>query len=130
MSLLPSAFRFNPQFMNDLMIRFFSSWFLKACVCYFLSNFYFWPNDSPFLAYLCISIFPSFSPVSHCFIGWSKIILKVYDVNNCQNKNLITHFVWYLKKEKRYEIETSIIDIVLNKEHFYGKVMQKMCTKS
>ena len=19
----------------------------KACVCYFLTNFYFWPNDSP-----------------------------------------------------------------------------------
>ena len=28
----------------------------------------------------CISAFPSFSPVSHCFRGWSKINLKVYDV--------------------------------------------------
>ena len=78
----------------------------------------------------CISIFPSFPPVSHCFKGWSKINLKVYDVINCLNQNLITCFVWYLEKEKRYEIETLSIDIVLNKEHFYGKVMQKMCHKS
>ena len=48
---------------------------------------------------------------------------------NCPNKNLITHFVSYLEKEKRYDIETLSIDRVLNKEHFYGKVMQKMCTK-
>ena len=33
----------------------------------------------------------------------------------------MTHFVWYLKKEKRYDIETLSIDRVLNKEHFYGK---------
>ena len=78
----------------------------------------------------CISVFRSFSPVSHCFRGWSKINLKVYDVINCLNKMLITHFVWYLEKEKRYDIETLSIDRVLNKEHFYGKVMQKMCIKS
>ena len=51
---------------------------VKACVCYFLSNFYFFPNDSPsktmknvfyltkkpFSRYsdFCISVFPSFSP--------------------------------------------------------------------
>ena len=39
--------------------------------------------------------------------------------------NLITHFVWYLEKEKRYDIETLSIDRVLNKENFYGKIMQK-----
>ena len=77
----------------------------------------------------CIFVFPSFSPVSHCFRGWSKINLKVYDVINCLNKNLITHFVWYLEKEKRYDTEILSIDRVLNKEHFYGKTMQKMCTK-
>ena len=43
---------------------------------------------------------------------------------------LITHFVWYLEKENRYEIETLSIDRVLNKEYFYGKVMQEICTKS
>ena len=78
----------------------------------------------------CISIFPSFPPVSHCFRGWSKINLKVYDVINCLNKNLITHFVWYLEKQKRYDIATLSFDRVLNKEHFYGRVMQKICTKS
>ena len=33
------------------------------------------------------------------------INLKVCDVINCLNKNLTTRFVWYLKKEKRYDIE-------------------------
>ena len=44
--------------------------------------------------------------------------------------NLITHFVWYREKEKGYDIETLSIDTVLNKEHFYGKIMPKMSTKS
>ena len=35
-----------------------------------------------------------------------------------------------LEKEKRYNIEALTIDRVLNKEHFYGNIMQKMCTKS
>ena len=47
----------------------------------------------------------------------------------CLNKNLKTHFVWYLKKEKTYGIETLSIDRVLNKEHFYWKIMQKMSTR-
>ena len=51
---------------------------------------------------------PLFLPVSHCFRGWSKKNLKVYEVINCLNKNLITYFVWYLEKEKRYDIETLI----------------------
>ena len=52
-----------------------------------------------------IFVFPSsplFLPVTHYFKGWSKINLKVCDVIRCLNKNLIiTHFAWYLKKEKR-----------------------------
>ena len=79
----------------------------------------------------CI-VFPSsslFLPVSHCFRGWLKINLKVYDVINCLNKNLIRHFVWYLEKEKKYDNETFSTNRILNKKHFYGKVMQKMCTK-
>ena len=44
--------------------------------------------------------------------------------------NSITHFVWYLDKEKRYDIETLPIDGVLNKEYFYGKIVQKMRIKS
>ena len=75
-----------------------------------------------------IFVFPSsplFLPVSHCFRAWSKINLKVYDVINCLNKNLMTHFLWYVEKGKRYDIETLCIDWVLNKEHFYEKIMQK-----
>ena len=44
---------------------------------------------------------PLFLPVSHCFRGCSNINFKVYDVNNCLNKNLITNFVWYLWEEKK-----------------------------
>ena len=80
-----------------------------------------------------IFVFPSsplFLSVSHCFRGWPKINLRVYDIINCLNKRLITHFVWYLGKEKRYDIETLSVDRVLNKEHFYVEIMQKMCTKS
>ena len=119
---------------------------LKACVGYFLSNFYFSLNDNPskskkniFLFHLKsyfrsqdiqIFVFPSsplFLPVSLCFRGSSKISLKVSDVINCINKNLIRHFVWYLEKGKSYDIETLPIDRVLNKEIFYWKIMQKMC---
>ena len=80
-----------------------------------------------------IFVFPSsplFLPVSHCFRAWSKINLKVYDNINCLNKNLITHLVWYMEKEKKYDIETLAIDRALNKEHFYEKIMHKMCTKT
>ena len=122
---------------------------LKACVRYFLSNCCFSPNDSPFKNYekcflfhlkssfrsqdIQIFVFsssPLFFLVSHCFRGWSKKNLKIYDVINNLNKNLVTHFVWYLEKEMRCDIQTLSIDSELNKEHFYGKIMQKMCFKS
>ena len=61
---------------------------------------------------------------------WLKINLNVYNFIICLNKNLVTHFVWYLEKEKRYDIETLSIDRVLNKKHLYGNIMWKMCTKS
>ena len=70
----------------------------------------------------CIFVFPCFFlPVSNCFRGWSNINLIVYGIINCLNKNLITHFLWYLGKKKRYGIESLSTDRVLNKEHFYGK---------
>ena len=69
-----------------------------------------------------------FFPVSHCFRGWSKKNLEVYDIISCLNKNLITHFVWYLEKEIRHDIESLSINRVLNKAHFYGKIMLKLCT--
>ena len=122
---------------------------IKAFVYYFFIIFCFSPKDSPsktmknfFLFHLKISfhsqdiqifVFLSFShllPVSHCFRACSKINLKVYDVINCLNKNLIIHFVWYFGKEKSYDIETLSINRVLNKKHFYEKIMQKILTKS
>ena len=77
-----------------------------------------------------ISVFSLSLPVGHCFWGWSKVYLKVHDVINCLNKNSVTHFGWYLEKEKRYDIKTLSIDGVSDKEHFYRKIMQKMCSKS
>ena len=77
------------------------------------------------------SIFLYFLHVGNCYIAkWLKINLKVYGIINCLNKNLITHFVWYLEKRKRYDIENFYIDRVLNKEHFYGKIIQKISTKN
>ena len=60
--------------------------------------------------------------VSHCFRAWSKKIPKVYDAINRLNKNL-THFVWYLEKEKSYVIETYI--------EYYTKniLVEKSCRK-
>ena len=72
----------------------------------------------------CISVLPSFSTCQPML--W-KINLKVHDVINCLNKNSITHFVWYLKKEKSYGTENLSIDGVLDEEHFYRKITQKMC---
>ena len=72
-----------------------------------------------------IFIFPSssqFFPVSHWLRGWFKINLEVYDVSISLNKRLITHFVWYLEKEKRYDIETLSIDRVL---HNWNIFMEK-----
>ena len=80
------------------------------------------------IQFLVLSISPLFLPVSHCFVARSKTNLKVYDIINCLNENLIT-FHLYLEKEKSHGIETLPIDRVLRKEHFYGKIMQKMCTK-
>ena len=80
-----------------------------------------------------IFVFPAstqFLPVTHWLRGWFKINRKVYGVSICLNENVITHVVWYLEKEKRYDIETLSFDRVLCKEHFHGKIMQKLCTKS
>ena len=47
--------------------------------------------------------------------------LKVYDVSNILSKILITHLVWHLEKDKRYDIKILSIDRVLRQERFYGK---------
>ena len=121
---------------------------IKGCVHYFLRNVYFSPNGSPSktikdVFYFIWSFFgsrdirfvvfppsPLFLPVSHCLRAWSKINLQVYDTINCLNKNLLTRFICYLEKKKRYDIETWVIDTLLHKEHFHGKIIQKMCTES
>ena len=48
-------------------------------------------------------------------------ILEIYNVINCLNKNLITHFVCYVEKEIRCYVETLPIDRELNKELFLWK---------
>ena len=72
---------------------------------------------------------PLFLPVSHCLRAWSKINLKVYVVINCLNKNLITHFVWCLEKEGRYDIGTLAIETVLN-NIFVKKWCRKFASKA
>ena len=75
---------------------------IKSCVRYFLTNFYFSPNDSPSktmknvkgwfksfkssfrcrdIQFLVLPPSPLFLSVSHCFVAWSKTNLKVYDVS-------------------------------------------------
>ena len=56
-----------------------------------------------------VFVFPSFFSVSHCFRGWSEKKLKVYDVINCLNNNLMTHFVWYIEKEMRCDIKLCLL---------------------
>ena len=79
-----------------------------------------------------VFVFPSF-PLFFCPCLLLEVIenkSKVYDIINCLNKMLLTHLLWYLDKEKRYDIETLTIDGVLNKQNFYGKIMQKISTKT
>ena len=79
---------------------------LKACVCYFLSIFFFtkWypfknyekcflfhlksPFPSRDIQFFVYSFPPPFFSVSHCFRSWFKKNLKVCDVINCLDKNL------------------------------------------
>ena len=96
----------------------------KACVCYFDQFLFFSPNDSPSKTMKSVFHF-----ISHCFTGWFKINHKVYDIINCLNKNLITHFVWYLGKEKRYDTETLSIDRVLNKTFLWKNYAENIHQK-
>ena len=57
----------------------------------------------------CISTFPSSSPCQPLLESLIQHNLKVYDVINCLNKNLITHFVWYLEEKKRYDKKVNFI---------------------
>ena len=85
---------------------------------------------SRYIQFFVFLPFPLFLPVGHCFRGWSKTNVKVHDIINCLNKNSVTHFVWYLGKEKSYDNETLSLEGVSAKEHFYSKIMQKMGSKN
>ena len=119
---------FGSQIHQDLECYIhISDWFLNPwslCLLFFLSSFYFSPDDSPlstikiffFFFYLKCSfhswhiqffVFSSsslFFPVSHNFKGWSEKKVKVYDVINWLNKSLIIHFVWYLENGLKCDI--------------------------
>ena len=114
---------FYQIFISNQMIAFQKAWKM-----FFILSKKLFPL-SRYLSF-CILVSPFFFPVSHCTRDWSKINLKVYDIINCLNKTLITHFVWYHEKKKRYNIEAFPIDWVSIKEHFNGKIIHKMCTKS
>ena len=81
-----------------------NQWYLTALHKFHLQST-FHSRDIQFFVFLS---FPLLLPVGHYFRGWSKINPKVYDVINCLNKNSVTNFVWYLEKEKRYDIEYDI----------------------
>ena len=70
----------------------------------------------PFSRYsnFCISVFPF-------FLSLSAIALEVES---------LWHQKLSIEKEIGYDIETLSTERVLNKEHFYGKIIQNMCTKS
>ena len=114
-----------------------NQFFIRGSWSLFLLPFIFFAKWKPFKNYkkcflfhiknsfhsldIQIFVFPSFHlylPVGHCFRGLSKINLKVYDIINCLNENLIAHFVWYFDKEKRCDTQTLPIVRVLNKKHF------------
>ena len=92
-------------------------------------------NSPCFLVFLCTHYGP-LQRFSTYFcklkeIGALRPIFPDY-VISCDyaiNKNLLTHFVWYLETEKRYEVEPFSIEKVFKKEHFYQNIMQKMCTR-
>ena len=49
---------------------------------------------------------------------------------NSLNKSSITYFVWYLEKEKRYDIETLFIDGVSDEDVFIEKSCRKYAAKA
>ena len=74
--------------------------------------------------------FPFFLSVGHFFRRSWKINPKVHDAINCLNKNSIKHFVWYLGKEKSYDIETLPIDGLSIKNIFIEKSCRKCAAKA
>ena len=114
---------------------FFFFFFFKKCWHFKDYGKFFLFHLKPFFCSEDVQIFvfpfsSRFLSVRHCLWGWSKENLKVYDAINCLNKNLITHFVLYFEKEKSYDIKTLSIDKILNKKHFYERIMDKSAPKA
>ena len=137
-----SRMKFFPvfQWLDDQFLKLVSAIFIKFLffhqmiafqklwkMLFISSKKLFHSRDIQFFVFLS---FPHFLPVGHCCRGWWKINLKVHDIISCLNKSSITHFVRYLEKEKRYDIEILSIDGVSDKECFYRKIMQKISSKS
>ena len=100
-SLCLLFFIFSP---NCSPYKFWKMYFIHIKCC-------FRPQDIQVFVFLSS---PLFFSVGHYFREWMKINLKVFAVMNCLNKNLVTHFVWYLEKGKRYGIETLSTERVFN----------------
>ena len=86
-----------------------------------------------FLRYsnFCIFVFPAFFPVSHCFRGWFKKNLKIYDVINCLNKNLITHLVRGLSKTlKKLTLFFLLNPVPLNRQSYQKQKGSGSCDQS
>ena len=123
----------NLNYLSQYQIRIvYLSWKLKLVSAMFYQNFifhqmiplqklwkmFFISSKKLFLfsRYSDFWIFiysPIFFPVSHCFRPWFKKNPEVYDLINCLNKNLVKHYIWYLEKEIRSDIETLSVDGVL-----------------
>ena len=119
--------------------------YLKLVSTIFYQIYIFSPNDSPLKimenvfyyikkALFILKIFKFLCFCLPLFFSLSAIALEIYPrkilVLWHLNKDFMTHFVWYHEKKIRCDIETLTIDRVLNKEHFYGKIMQKIMPKT
>ena len=78
-----------------------------------------------FISYKKLFLFWRYSNfcISYWLKGWPKLNLKVQDVSNCLLKNLITHFVWYIEKEKTCDIKLC----QLTENYVRNIFMEKSC---
>ena len=115
--------KFPPKFLplkllSAILLIFFFFFTKWEPLKIFEKCFSFQISDFVLEIFTFLYFYPSHHPVGHCFRRWSKMNFKVHDVMNCLKKNSIKHSVWYLEKEKRFDIETLSIDGVSDKEHF------------
>ena len=96
-----TAFKACVRYFFFLFIFFFTKWQalnnFEVCFLFHLESSFHYQVIQFFVS----RSFTFFFSVSYWLRRRWKINIKVYDVRNCLNKNLITHFVWYLEKEKK-----------------------------